>query len=214
MSNDSNHSRRPGKRERRKAREAAELVEARASETLDELLARLGIADDDWDWLLFGDGSGSNYRRGSAWATVSIERVTMDRQVWVGAMNRGTVNMAEMLAYLQPLTWIVNQEHERVEQGQPRRAVRVHIVTDSDYCRQKGETPGDLVAKNAGLWAAFGSLRRDGVVLTWHHINREDAALNSFCDRLSKIARRLVESYNWSEGNVEDGRTRYDFNPD
>ncbi len=186
---------------------------AHATEGLDELLDRIGVGDGDWDWLLFGDGSGSNYRRASAWATVSIERLTMDRQVWVGGMNRGTVNMAEMLAYLQPLTWIVNQEHERVEQGHARRAVRVHIITDSQYCRDQGDTPGNLVAKNAGLWAAFGALRRDGIVLTWHHIKRDEAALNSFCDGLSKIARKLMESYNWTEGAGQAGKTHYDFNP-
>lgn len=189
-------------------------IRAAAAESLHELLARVGVADDDWDWLLFGDGSGSNYQRASGWATVSIERPTMDRQVWAGAMNRGTVNMAEMLAYLQPLTWIVNREQERVEAGGARRAVRVHIVTDSQYCRDKGVTPGELVAKNAGLWAAFGALRRDGIVLTWHHMPREEAALNSFCDGLSKVARGLIESYNWSEGTAKDGTTQYDFNPD
>lgn len=177
-------------------------------------MERLGIDDDDWDWLLFGDGSGSNYHRASAWATVSIERVTMDRQVWVGAMNRGTVNLAEMLAYVQPLTWIVNQEQERVKAGGERRAVRVHIVTDSQYCVNQGEVIGDLMKKNAALWAAVGAFRREGVVITWHHIKREDAALNSFCDGLSKIARNMIESYNWTEGAGGNGLTHYDSNPD
>jgi ribonuclease HI len=202
----------PGRRERAAARESAGRRAERADETLDDVLLRLGIAD-DWDWLLFGDGSGSNYRRASGWATVSIERVTMDRQVWAGAMNRGTVNLAEMLAYIQPLTWIVNTEQARVKAGGNRRAVRVHIVTDSQYCVTQGQVTGGLVEANAGLWAAISAMRRDGVVVTWHHINREDVALNSFCDELSKIARRLIESYNWPEGAGGAG-TQYDHNPD
>lgn len=201
----------PGRRERALARDARHAPQP--AESLDELLARLGIGA-DWDWLLFGDGSGSNYGRACGWATVSVERVTMDRQVWSGAMNRGTVNLAEMLAYVQPLTWIVGREKERVKAGCGRRAVRVHVVTDSQYCATQGEVADGLMEANAGLWAAVAALRREGVVITWHHIKREDAALNSFCDKLSKVARELIESYNWPEGAGGAGRTHYDHNPD
>lgn len=195
------------------ARKADSLKARRRAETLDELLARLGIAADAWDWLLVGDGSGSNYRKASGWATVSVERVTMDRQVWAGAMNRGTVNLAEMLAYIQPLNWIVNQEQVRVKAGGARRAVRVHVVTDSQYCTSQGELADGLKEANAALWAMIAAIRREGIVVTWHHLGRDEAALNSFCDELSKVARRLIEAYNWPEGAGGAG-THYDHNPD
>ena len=57
----------PGRRERAVARKADSLKARRRAETLDELLARLGIAADAWDWLLVGDGSGSNYRKATLW---------------------------------------------------------------------------------------------------------------------------------------------------
>ena len=136
----------------------------------------------------------------------------MAREVWAGAMNRGTVNLAELIAYVQPLTWIVNQEQERVKAGGSRRAVRIHVVTDSQYCVTQGEVAAGLMNKNALLWAAVAAMRREGLVVTWHHIHRDDAALNSFCDELSKIARQRIESYNWREGAA--GGTHREINPD
>lgn len=194
--------------------QAAEAERQRiADETLDEALARLQT-DDTWDWLLFGDGSGSNFQRACGWATVSIERVTMDRQPWVGTMNRGTVNFAEMMAYAQPLTYISYREQKRREAGGQRRAIQVHIVTDSQYCVQRGEVSADLMSKNALLWAMISAIKREGIVITWHHTKRDKVALNSFADGLSKVARKLIESYNWTERADGSGLTLYDHNPD
>src|SRR4051812_31047554 len=65
--------------------------------TLAGLLARLGIGS--WDFVIVGDGSGSGYHSEAGWAAVSVERATGERLVWDGAVNRGTVNFAEVMAY-------------------------------------------------------------------------------------------------------------------
>lgn len=204
----------PGLKGKRKAGAGGD-----GQETLEGLLDRLGIGD-DWDFLIVGDGSGSNWNREAGWAAVSVERVTMERLVWYGAMNRGTVNFAEVMAYLQPLNWLAAREADRRGKGRQRsRACRVHIVTDSEYASNTGGSANRMVAKNGALWAAFDVFARQGFVLNWHWVRRDDCALNTYCDELSKLARRLAKTYNLQErvgADVrEDGSptTVYDVNP-
>lgn len=186
-------------------------------ETLDQLVTRLGIKD--WDVILIGDGSGSNWKREAGWACVSIERVTMERLIHIGAVNRGTVNLAELMAYVQPLDWLSGREADRrAEHRTPLRAFNVHIITDSDYCRTTGNGQGRMMMKNAGLWSVLDVYSRHGFVLHWHHVRGhtegEGCALNRFCDKLSKLARKMVR--NKTESIVEatgETRTVYDINP-
>lgn len=157
-------------------------LQQRDRETLEALLGRLEIAA--WDFLIVGDGSGSDWKRGAGWASISIERATMERRAWYGAVNFGTVNFAEIMAYLQPLNWLAAREEGK------HRAVRVHIVTDSMYCKNKGHSRnGAAPGKNAGLWTILDAYTRQGLVTYWHHADREDVMLNRFVDRLSRAAR-------------------------
>lgn len=182
-------------------------------------MARLKIKD--WDVLIIGDGSGSNWSKEAGWASVSIERVTLERLVHAGFVNRGTVNLAEMMAYVQPLDWLSGREADRrKEKKTPIRAFQVHIVTDSDYCRATGSGPGRMMMKNAGLWAVFDVYARHGFVLHWHHVHghKEGAgcALNKYCDQLSKLARKLGKGYNLQDRLHTTGaetRTVYEINP-
>jgi ribonuclease HI len=188
-------------------------------ETLEELLARLKIKT--WDILLIGDGSGSNWSREAGWASVSIEKVTMERLVFSGLVNRGTVNLAEMMAYVQPLDYFSGREADRRKQKQaPMRAFQVHIITDSDYCRRTGSSEGRMMDKNAGLWAVFGVYARHGFVLNWHHVRGhtegEGCALNQYCDKLSKLSRKLAKANKLQDRLAESGaepRTVYEINP-
>ena len=110
------------------------------TETLDELLLRFGLTDLDWDLILVGDGSGSNWSKEAGWAAISIEKATMERRAWYGAMNYGTVNFAEMMAYIQPLTWYTSKEIDRRTKTRQVAFQKVHIFTDSKYCAEIGNS--------------------------------------------------------------------------
>jgi len=176
----------------------------------------MGITD--WDWLIFGDGSGSNWNRECGWGSVSVERQTGERLVWWGFANRGSVNVAEVMAYLLPLEWLANREQERVKAGKNRRrALQIHVVTDSQYVQGTGEVNNPLVEKNGTLWERFDSLARRGLILNWHWLRRDEVALNSYADELSKLARREFRKYNLQErvpANRSEAGTVYDVNPD
>ncbi len=188
---------------------------AHAKEGLDDLLQRLKISR--WDWLLIGDGSGSNWGHECGWGCVAINRLTYDRTVFWGAMNRGTVNFAEMMAYLQALNFIAAEEEARRKRTHTVRDRRVHIVTDSDYCRFQGSSGNLMPKRNGSLWRVFEDYQRHGLVLRWHHRPRTDVELNIYADALSKAARHLVKRHNIQEMVEQDGRgavlhTVYDFN--
>lgn len=219
----SNESDKPKpKRSKRKKHE----VDMRRPEHLDpavpltDVLKRLKITD--WDFIIFGDGSGQSWQKdcGAGWGSISIEKSMVPggshlRDVWTGQMNKGTVNIAEMMAYLQPLEWLASREEDKRQNGGTFRAFNIHLVTDSQYCRDTGEHPKQIRKRNEGLWALFDAFKRRGFVLHWHWIRRESVGLNWYADMLSKLARRSGQKYNLLQ-TVEEftDETVYDVNPD
>ncbi len=180
------------------------------------MLTRIGI--EDWDILLVGDGSGSNYNYACGWGCVSVVRETFGRECWTGCMSKGTVNLAEMMAYIQPLSCFASREEaRRKEKGAFCRILNVHIVTDSEYVRAQGASGDVLPRRNGAMWRIFEDFTRKGFILNWHWIPRDSVELNAFTDLLSKAARKLIKENDVQE-RVEtvDGsvsRTVYDFNP-
>ncbi len=172
-------------------------LDAILAESLDAVLERLKIAGDA-DYVIFSDGSGADFSMGCGYASVVVDREAKSRTLLFGALNRGTVNIAEMLAVLQGLDYLVNLEATRRANKPGRRLLRtVHIITDSQYCQTTGESGRGRTAKrNVGIWSMFESYARQGLVLHWHHINRATCGLNVLCDAASKLARIRLRDYN------------------
>ena len=186
------------------------------NETLEALLERLCIRPQAWDLLLIGDGSGSNWNFECGWGCVSIQSDTMARKAWYGAMSSGTVNFAEIMAYIQPLTWYVHREQRLRKEGFGSTYRNVHILTDSRYVQKQGER-GDARGKlkNKALWHLFNSFSSQGIIVHWHWIPRESVELNQFADRLSKGARLLLKGQDLQtkvEEKAKPPRSVYDFN--
>jgi hypothetical protein len=126
---------------------------------------------------------------------VALEPDSFHRHVFYGGSNNGTVNTAEMTAYLQPLLWYLSRVTEQRKADKVYNVKEVHIVTDSEHVQLKGEAAGSVTSPaNAILWAAFELINRHGIRLHWHHVKRETVGLNRFCDILSKQARLLVQN--------------------
>jgi|TARA_R110000824_G_scaffold6133_3_gene28189 ribonuclease HI len=185
------------------------------TESLEALLERLNI--EKWDLLLVGDGSGSNWNFECGWGCVSIHRDTLARKAWYGAMNSGTVNFAEIMAYIQPLTWYTSREQQLRKKGLGSKFRNVHIVTDSRYVQSTGDRPGKGPSlKNSALWQMFKSFPAHGILLHWHWIRRDTVELNQFSDRLSKDARLTLKRQDLQtqvEERSTPTRSIYEFNP-
>lgn len=164
------------------------------SKTLESILKKLKIYT--WDIILIGDGSGMKWNDEAGWASVSIERSTGERLLWTGAMNRGSVNFAEIMAYLQPLSWFLAREQAKRDKGIKIKIFNIHILTDSNYCQIKGNSNQRVGIKNAALWSTFDIFKRNGLLLFWHWIPRATYNLNILCDKISREARLLIKDYN------------------
>lgn len=107
-------------------------------------------------------------------------------------MNCGTVNFAEMMAYLQPLNWYASVEMSRRRKSGGVKFRNVHILTDSKYCGDQGSKGAMLPKKNGTLWKLFSDFQRYGILLHWHWIPRDTVELNTYADKLSKEARKAI----------------------
>lgn len=179
--------------------------------SLEEVLLQLGIAN--WDVLLVGDGSGTTLERGSGWASILIDHHTGLRKCFWGGMSTGTVNLAELMPYLQGLTWYSRTHgparlHDlRVRHRRPESCLQVHIVSDSEIVVHQGQ--GKVRRKaNYELWAAMDAVAALGYMIHWHWVGRDRLALNMVTDHLSRLARQAAESI-----KLPDGTSIYDFNP-
>jgi len=167
--------------------------------TLAEALESLGISADSADYVVFSDGSGSNFNASCGFGSVSVELATGERSVNWGCLSKGTSNVAELLAVVQALDWIskVAEDRKSNKKGSYKAVLQVHIVTDSEYCRTTGSTgKSRLCAKNVGLWGMYEQYARRGIMAHWHHIPRNSIALHEYVDRVSKLARLRAKNYN------------------
>lgn len=157
---------------------------------LQTVLDQLGVKQNDWDLVLIGDGSGSNWQAGCGWAAVLIDKKSRQRRVFYGAMSCGTVNLAEVFPYLQAMMWYEDARKTWLDSSE-NRPLRVHIITDSKYAADAGNL---LIPRkaNAALWAALDTVIGNTYHVTWHWMCRNGTCLNAMTDELSKSSRKTL----------------------
>ncbi len=147
--------------------------------------------EDDWDIVIFGDGSGSNWSRAIGWAGVVIDRASWHRELFYGSSNKGTVNVGELLPFIQGLTWWLDWAKKKDLSRQVRK---VWCISDSAHTVQTGKCRDKRdIRANRGLWLVLALLEREGFELHWQHMHRATAAMNCLADHLSRQARVSLE---------------------
>jgi ribonuclease HI len=125
----------------------------------------------------------------------------MARRVFHGALSDGTNTIAELMAYLLPLTWyaaLVSKEPERIR--------HIHIITDNQHLSSTGEG-GQLRDKNIVFWSAFKMFERTGFKLHWHWVGRDILVLNRLADAVSRAARLQYKAANPVQTAAQEGLT-------
>ena len=153
------------------------------------------IGNPPWDLLVIGDGSGSGWNEACGWACTLISNHQQLRRFFYGAMDCGSINLAEAMPYLQSLTWY--DVHHGKERLKALGYLRVHILTDSQVTANWGnqamsgeyaEPPRKLLAFYAGIR----ELRRVGYHCTFHWAKRLTTELNWAADLIAGLSRKEI----------------------
>lgn len=161
---------------------------------LDQLVAEVQ-GPEDWDVLLYGDGSGSVWSRPIGWAAVLICKHNGLIHVEYGAASTGTVYVAELMPYVMALSWY----KDNVAAELPSVSQKVVIVTDNIGLAHTGAKLAagkihlDAIEQHTALWAGLDYLSRDGLEISYHHACRETYHGNRLADVWSKQARFAIE---------------------
>lgn len=163
---------------------------------LSQLLDHLKI--ENWDILLIGDGSGASWGP-CGWGCLSIERKDFSRTMWYGSMNHGTVNVAEYMAYIQPLIYYASRKYDNFQ--------HVHIITDSQVVAAAsttyicGKFLSDFLAK--------------GFIVKTHWLERSTLEANKLADMVSKYARADIKDAKYDQTAITllGKQTAYEIEP-
>lgn len=183
------------------------------------LLNELNIKS--WDVLLVGDGSGSGWDIGIGWSCVVIDKHTKSRKLIHGGGSTGTVNIAELMAYVHAMLWYSSHIGKGVRKDYPKKLIDVHVITDSKVVANQGGRVAlrkmDGIA-NRALWASISDIARQGYKFHWHWVERLTSELNWAADQMAGSARKAVKNCVLTEdvpneNGKYEGVSIYDINP-
>jgi hypothetical protein len=114
-------------------------------------------------------------------------------------MNFGSVNLAEMMPYLQALSWYHHSHGKaRLKQKCP---LLVHVITDSQVTALHGNRTAsghEDIPKvgHRALWAAMREFKALGYQIEYHWAERSDSGLNYLADLIAGLSRREIKHVN------------------
>lgn len=179
---------------------------------LTAVLAELGIFD--WDVALVGDGSGAGWKLGCGWACALIDRHQNRRKLLQGAMNYGTIGIAELTPYIHAMLWYDRFYGSKLRRklGRP---IHVRIITDNQTIAKIGSQLAINTLEGSPdnpLWHVLEHWMRDGYDFGFTWLPRMTIGLNAFCDRLAGIARLSAEALPTHADLSGEARGIYDLN--
>jgi ribonuclease HI len=163
--------------------------------SLHTLLKELSI--NAWDVVLVGDGSGSGWDIGVGWSCVLVDRHTGTRKLIHGGGSTGTVNIAELMAYVHAMLWYATHIGKDLRKQHPRKILDVHVITDSRVVASQGVKVAERNTAgiaNRALWASIADITRQGYKFHWHWVERLTNEMNWAADQMAGSARRAVRS--------------------
>lgn len=176
-----------------------EILSTTRLDSIDRMARGWGI-DPGWDAIIVGDGSGGGWHLPTGWAGVLVDRAERGRVRFYGGMSSGTINIAELMPYVQAMRWYSAHRRRRADAGKAGAALcRVHVVTDHLAIAQEGTAlvRGEKLVRDLGAnrpdWAALMAFEWEGFCFAFHWIERATAALNVWSDEQAKICFRAMK---------------------
>ena len=150
--------------------------------TVEDLLELFNI--NTWHHLLIGDGSGTRWGYEAGWSSVLIDR-DYEEKWFYGGMSEGTNIIAEIMAYVQPLMWLVANKKVAL--------TYTHIITDCEHLVWAAANPHSR-KRNKELWHMIDSFRRHGMLIKWHWIPRDTIPWNQSAHDWANAGRLAIKN--------------------
>lgn len=150
---------------------------------MDALATSLGYPHSSYDLLLVADGSGSIAQWPCGWCCFAWYSGSDEVRQHSGCASYGTSNYAELEPFVQAMWW-----------SHPSGPHRVLCVSDSELTVKQGKGEYTVHPRNgnSALWAAIRWFAQFGHTFTWHHVRRNSNPVNTECDRVAGICRKLL----------------------
>lgn len=180
-----------------------------------QILQQFGVEPNAWDVLIVGDGSGTGWNNACGWSCVLVDRMLGLRKGLYGGMNAGTSYLAELIPYVQALSWYMDgpgraRLYDKMTAA-PGALVHVHIVTDSEIVSRQGSgTAGRR--KGRPYWSLIEAIEGEGYEIHWHWKGRNGLELNRLCDHMAGTCRKSLEAI--LAVQPPEGTTVYSYNPE
>lgn len=180
---------------------------------IDDVLKELSIPG-DWDALIVGDGSGTDWKNAIGWAAVLIDHYGNFRAPFFGMESTGTSQTAELQPYLAAMRWYnAGPGRDRVKARQARGGFcKVHIVSDNRNLINQGLGLNQRRAY-PDIWASYDAYAIQGYQFHWHWVARLRLGLNRLADLMAGRCRILMESAKMPDGTFIRDLNLYEINP-
>lgn len=158
--------------------------------SLNRFLNEQGVLPSQWDLLLFGDGSGSQWKVGGGFACFMVDGRTARRDLVIGARTRSTVSRMELSVYIEALAYHYYRLLNRVMEHAP---YRVRIFSDSELAVKCGNR--EYARKtNVDLWAGLDALIARGYEVRFTWVPRNSTPFHALADELAGKARMALSA--------------------
>jgi ribonuclease HI len=142
-----------------------------------------------WDLLIFGDGSGAQWKDGGGCCAFIIDNRRHVRTCLISAQTRATVNRMELRAYVDALGVHYNELLEGKLRNPP---YRVWIFSDSEYTVKCGSREYGRKA-NLDLWSVIDWFETRGYRLRWRWLPRNSNPIHEKADELAGKSRQAIK---------------------
>lgn len=162
----------------------------------DQLLEAMKIQNADY--VIIGDGSGTNWNHSIGWASVLVDCRTGSTEIFHGSFSQGTSIIAEMMACFQPLLYLTATKEVFGKS--------CHIVSDCEFVSQASKQHPNRMKRNKELWGLLEGIRRQGLQVTVHWAPRNSLLMNKFSHKLAnvnRLAKSRLEQRALSSFNLE-----------
>lgn len=173
---------------------------------IDSIAKGLGVGG--WDVALVGDGAGRGWDKPGGWSCILIDRhggepveggPTPDaRKLFSGGMNFTTVDIAELMPYVQAMLWYDRYYGKARRKQRGKDHLSVLIITDRESIAGQGLAVSTgrariaEICRRQPLWSVIAQFERQGYRFTWAHKGRNEIALNSVADRMADAAKHAA----------------------